>query len=325
MDNTPSSISPRRISYAGHAFDRAADKRADSDWLAARMTDPRAIVLPVWHDNNLIDERTEPDGLPSLRAVTGDEAAALLRDSDPVLLGLDGDTPYFACDLSDLDLGQARNAVGDDGEETSFIDLRRVGPILQHGEGALLAYARGMAYWQRRTRFCGVCGASTEGQSAGHVRRCTNSVCAQTHFPRSDPAVIMLVTHDGPDGPRCLLGRQPNWPEGLYSSLAGFVEPGESLEDAVAREVWEEARIKITGARYRASQPWPFPSSLMVGFRADAVTTDIDTTEDELDDARWFDRAEILGLYSTGTTDGKLSRADSIARWLIEDWLSETA
>ncbi|MEQ8665174.1 MAG: NAD(+) diphosphatase [Rhodospirillales bacterium] len=325
MDNTTQPSAARRITYAGHAFDRAAEKRGDKAWLAQQMAHSDAVVLPVWRDNNLIDESTEPDGMPALRAVGGDEAQALLASSDPVLLGLDGDRPWFACDLSALDLADARDAVGDDGEDTSFIDLRRVGPILPHDEGALLAYARGMAFWQRRNRFCGICGSPTSSESAGHVRRCNDTDCAQPHFPRSDPAVIMLVTDEGANGPRCLLGRQPSWPEGLYSSLAGFVEPGESLEDAVAREVWEESRIKVCDVRYRASQPWPFPSSLMLGFRARALTTNIDTTEDELDDARWFDRAEILELYSTGASDGKLSRADSIARWLIEDWLSETA
>lgn len=324
MSKPSPAIGSGAIAYAGHVFDRAADRRGDAGWIEARKRDPHATVLPIWHDNNLIDENAVPGGEPAVRLVQGAPAAALLANSDPMFLGLRDGAPYFACDLSALDLAEARIAVDDDGEETSFIDLRRVGALLPHGDGALLAYARGMAYWQRRHRHCGVCGHPTRGETAGHVRRCINPDCETPHFPRSDPAVIMLVTDDGPEGPRCLLGRQPTWPEGLYSCLAGFVEPGESLEDAIIREVYEETRIHADTALYRASQPWPFPSSLMVGFRARARTTEIDTTEDELDDARWFDHAELMAKYQEGAADGALSRPDSIARWLIEDWLWES-
>jgi len=318
-------IEQKSIAYTGLMLDRADKKRGDTAWLAEQMAHQHATVLPVWHDNNLIDEEREPDGLPALWSVRGDHAQGLLQSHDPIFLGIADDTPYFACDLTALDLTAARDAVGDDGEESSFIDLRRVGPILSHQEGALLAYARGMAYWQRRHRFCGACGSPTVGQQAGHLRRCTDPDCDNMHFPRSDPAVIMLVSHDGPDGPRCLLGRQPNWPEGLYSCLAGFVEPGENLEAAVIREVMEESGIEATDVRYRASQPWPFPSSLMLGFRARAVTTTIDTGDDELEEAHWFTRDEIADKYLNNPEDGRLSRSDSIARWLIEDWLNETA
>lgn len=322
-------MTPETIAYTGFGLDRADKKRADQAWINLQRGHRAAVVLPVWHDNSLIDEQREPDGLPSLWAVTGTDAAALLAEGDPIFLGIDPhapeQTPYFACDLSDLDLHAAREAVGDDGEESSFVDLRRVGPILSHHEGSLLAYARGMAYWQRRHRFCGVCGHPTKSENAGHVRRCTNPDCEAPHFPRSDPAVIMLVTRETAQGPSCLLGRQPNWPPDLYSCLAGFVEPGENLETAVYREVLEESGIETKDIRYRASQPWPFPSSLMLGFRAHAITEDIDTEDDELEEAHWFDRAEIAERYQTNPDDGRLSRSDSIARWLIEDWLAETA
>ena len=155
-------------------------------------------------------------------------------------------------------------------------------------EAALLAYARGLMYWHRRHRFCGVCGAATDSRGGGHVRRCRNADEPHEHFPRTDPAVIMLVTHDDLEGrgPAALLGRQSRWPDGMYSTLAGFVEPGESLEEAVAREVREETGVAVADVRYQASQPWPFPSSLMLGFRARAVTTGIDVDQRELQDAR---------------------------------------
>src|SRR5262249_49094954 len=151
-------------------------------------------------------------------------------------------------------------------DEVEFTDLRRVGPLLERFEGSLLAYARGITYWHQRHRFCGVCGAPTRSRDAGHVRVCLNETCKTQHFPRTDPAVIMLVH----DGDRCLLGRQSVWPTGMHSTLAGFVEPGESLEEAVAREVREETAIEVTDVAYHSSQPWPFPSSVMLGFHARA-------------------------------------------------------
>jgi NAD+ diphosphatase len=172
-----------------------------------------------------------------------------------------------------------------------------------------------MIHWHRRQRFCGVCGSETLSQSAGHVRACVSASCGATHFPRTDPATIMLVT----DGDRCLLGRQPRWPQGMYSTLAGFVEPGESLEDAVIREVKEEAGIIATNVTYNSSQPWPFPSSLMVGFFAEAVTREITVDPDELEDAQWFTSGELRRFADQGKS---LPRPDSIARRLVETWLS---
>jgi len=186
----------------------------------------------------------------------------------------------------------------------------------------LLAQTRGFAFWHRNHRFCGACGSPTDSRQGGHVRACANPDCGKQHFPRTDPAVIMLITRPGPDGGACLLGRQAVWPRGMVSTLAGFVEPGETLEQAVAREVEEESGIVVdlASVSYRASQPWPFPSSLMLGYRATAVTTEIDESIEELEEARWFTRGQLPQIEEMGY---RLPRVDSIARWLIEEWLAE--
>jgi NAD+ diphosphatase len=197
-----------------------------------------------------------------------------------------------------------------------FTDLRHVAPRLDRREGALLALARAMMFWHARHRYCGLCGSPTRSEEAGHMRRCTDPACNTMHFPRTDPAVIMLVT----DGDRVLLGRNKNFPlPGMYSTLAGFVEPGESLEDAVAREVREETGVEVGAVHYHSSQPWPFPANIMLGFYAEARTTEITIDYGELEDARWFARDWLL----THTDDDafRLPRLDSIARRLIEDWL----
>ena len=191
-----------------------------------------------------------------------------------------------------------------------FMDLRRAAALLERGQASLLAHARGMMHWHRNHLFCGTCGGATLSRQGGHVRVCGS--CGREHFPRTDPAVIMLVVRDG----ACLLARKPEWTDGMYSTLAGFVEPGESLEEAVAREVFEETAVTVADVSYRASQPWPFPASLMLGFRARATTTRIQIDDHELADARWFRRDDLAhGRH--------LPRADSIARWLIDEWLAE--
>ncbi len=289
--------------YVHPGLDRAAHRRRDEDWLAeARRA---AAIVPVWQGRNLAV--VEPPAAVFL------ELDVLLSvgvaPDDTIFLGLDDDRPLFAADLSGLgdDHAQALAAMGMPGAE--FVDLRRIGQHLPRGDGALLAYARGLAHWHGRTRFCGACGGPTQVECAGHVRRCTG--CGLQHFPRTDPATIMLVT----DGERCLVGRQAAWAPGMYSTLAGFVEPGECLEDAVVREVFEETGVRCGRVTYHASQPWPFPQSLMCGFFAEALTTEIIIDPEEIEDARWVSRADLrAGVVA-------LPRADSIARRLIETWL----
>ena len=200
----------------------------------------------------------------------------------------------------------------------TYRDLREIGPLLSREEAGILAYARAMTTWQARHQYCGRCGSPTESREAGHVMACNNASCGFLSFPRTDPAVIMLI-HDG--GNNCILGRQSVWRTGQHSILAGFVEPGESLEDAVIREVHEEVGIDIADVHYHSSQPWPFPSSIMLGFygRAKETTLQVDTFE--LETARWFSRDEIKDCPDDDTF--RLPRTDSISRRLIEDWISE--
>ena len=234
---------------------------------------------------------------------------------DAVLLGNAGGQTCFAVEL---DIGE-REALALAPAGTRFADLRRESSLLPPAEAALLAYARAMLYWHRRHRFCGECGAATRSEESGHLRVCGNADCGARHCPRTDPAIIVLACDE--PGERCLLGRQREWVPGMYSCLAGFVEPGESLEHAVLREVSEETGIEISRVRYRSSQPWPFPSSLMLGFRAVAASEAIQRGDDELEDARWFTRESLTAGYRDGSI--RTPNPISIAYRLIEEWFDE--
>jgi NAD+ diphosphatase len=294
--------------YAANGLDRVGHRRREPDWLEARLAHPETLFVPVWRGQNLVASVTE--AAPS--AIMVRREALISLEGESVLLGLREERAYFALDLSqhEAPLELIRSE-----EPIEFTDLRRVGPLLARPEGALLAYARGITHWHGRHRFCGVCGSPTRSEEGGHVRRCLKPDCTASHFPRTDPAVIMLVT----DGDRALLGRQKVWLPGMHSTLAGFVEPGESLEEAVAREVLEETGIVVDEVTYHSSQPWPFPASIMLGFTARAATTEVRVDLDELEAARWFDRDFIQGHADDDTF--RLPRRDSIARRLIEDWL----
>jgi NAD+ diphosphatase len=243
-----------------------------------------------------------------------------LRDRDPsperpIYLGVTDDVPYFTADLDDEQARTASERSQTGGAPAAtFAELRAAAAQLTAFDAALLAYARAMVWWNEQHRFCAVCGSETERREAGHLRVCT--ACETSHFPRTDPAVIVLVTH----GDACLLGNNAASAPDRYSTLAGFVEPGESLEDAVRREIHEEAGVTLTTVRYHSSQPWPFPASLMVGFTAEARDRTIHANSDELRDARWFTRAELRAAVESGTV--QLSSPISIARRLIDEWRS---
>ena len=303
---------PNRIYYTGGTLDRAAVQRDDQAWIGRRLAAAGAFIVPVWRDKSLVIA----GDMPKAVLVSGTEARALVdMASDLVLLGIDGEASYFAVDVSESDQQTLAPLIG----EADFVDLRETGPLMEASQGAMLAYARGMVHWHRNHRFCGRCGGPTESRQAGHLRPCADSACGREHYPRTDPAVIMLVTR-GDGGGACLLGRQPIWPAGRYSTLAGFVEPGETLEAAVAREVFEETAIQVADVRYLSSQPWPFPASLMLGFRARAETHEITVNEAEIQDARWFTRDELQHFGDNGY---HLPRRGSIARWMIARWLEE--
>ena len=312
-----SNAKPPILPYAGLRLKRTSELRQRDDWREAALGHPETRLLPVWRGRNLVVGSAE-DSFRSTSAPRFQEHAAEL-----VLLGEVGGAPVLAADVSALAEEQAFELAGD----ARFHDLRRIGPALSAQDAALLSYARGMAHWHTTHRHCGRCGSEAVNQKAGMQRSCANPDCGGASFPRIDPAIIVLVDDGGlhDDGiPRCLLGRAPGWPKGVYSTLAGFVEPGESLEETVAREVREDSNVSVKNVRYMASQPWPFPSSLMLGFHASARTLDIQRHDDELEDARWF-TAEELREAGTWGDDAEicLPRHDSIARYLVEHWLAE--
>ena len=303
------------IAYTGGRLDRAGASRKDAAWVAARLADPAARVVASWHDRVLVTGEAAVCLAPP---VLRDLGAA---DAEWVLLGLDGDVPVFAAEVTPEVAPAVVAAAG-----SEFVELRAATPGLRPDEAALLAYARGMLIWHRRHRHCGVCGAPTASAHAGHMRQCTNPACGAETYPRTDPAVIMLVERRVPnEPPACLLAHHSRLAPGMFSTLAGFVEPGESLEEAVAREVLEETGVRVSSVRYVASQPWPFPASIMLGFRAVAESFDITIDADELTEARWLTAAELRAAGEWGDADAalKLPRRDSIARQLVEGWLAE--
>jgi NAD+ diphosphatase len=287
----PGGTAPIALSVRAH--DRVGERRADQDWLEETWADPATRVLPLAGGRFPVRDRGE----------LGWQSPAAAPLGQRVFLGQEHGVAHFAVLLD-------RSAAGDD-----WADLRAVGPLLDADEAGLLVHAVALAEWHRAHRFCPRCGERLEVAAAGHVLTCEG--CGRQHFPRTDPAVIMLVT----DGDRALLGRQPSWREGRYSTLAGFVDPGESLEQAVAREVAEEVGVEVTDVRYFGNQPWPFPASLMVGFFATAVTTEIAVDGDEISHARWFTRDEMRREAEAGTL--VLPGPISISRSLIETWYGE--
>lgn len=301
--------------YASGGLDRLDGRRRDSAWISQRLVDPQTRFVAVWRARNLIVAEPSASGEPRPVWLGAEQVAALLpRAGELAFLGMRDTASFVAIDLSTLEEGEL--APLEEGA-TAFRDLREVGPLLTQADGSVLAYARGLMHWHYNHRFCGQCGSPTESTNGGHLRVCQKRDCGRSHFPRTDPAVIMLI-HDG--GDRCVLGRQKNWPPGMHSTLAGFVEPGESLEEAVARETKEEVGLPLTEVVYHSSQPWPFPASLMVGFHGEATATAMAVNTDELESAAWFSRAELAD--SPEDERFRLPRRDSIARRLIEDWLS---
>ncbi|GIH98872.1 NTP pyrophosphohydrolase [Planobispora takensis] len=303
---------------ARSAIDRSAALRGDDDWLAGAWAEERTRVVVVDDGQALVrrDGREArlvllspaeaPEGARHLLGVD-DDGVAYFSVTAPLAggeTGRGGPVPRIVAPLGAAALPEG---------EPVLAGLRQVGALLGDLDAGLLVYAVALDAWHSTHRFCPRCGGPTEVRAGGHVRVCPAD--GSQHFPRVDPAVIMLV-HD--DADRCLLARGPQWPEGRMSVLAGFVEPGESLEHAVIREVVEEVGVNVTAPRYLGSQPWPFPRSLMLGFFARAVSTELSLDPEEIAEARWFSRAELLAAMENGEV--RLPPAVSIARRLIETW-----
>ncbi len=288
--------------FAGAFVDRSGERRKDADWLDDALLRDESRFVPVWGDHCLVGGDPLHTILLERRQIE-----SFVADHNLIFLGLFRGQPAFALAIS----GGDKPPFGELGE---FQDLRYLGTVLPPDEANLAAHARALVLWHASQLFCGACGSSARPDTGGNSRICLNPDCAREIFPRVDPAIIVLVT----DGERCLLGRQDGWPEGRYSTIAGFVEPGESLEDAVRREVFEETNVRVNTVRYHSSQPWPFPSSLMLGFVAQADSgsaAEICLNDGELEDAQWFTRKELRSGFP------KLPFRISIARRLVDYWI----
>jgi len=286
--------------FAGAFVDRSGERRKDSDWLEEALAGDETRFVPVWGDRCLVGGDPPGAGL-----LTREQVGDFITDENVIFLGLFRNQPAFAVSI-------AREFDPPFTELGEFKDLRFLGTVLPPDEANLAAHARALVLWHDATLYCGRCGSASQPEAGGNTRRCCNPDCHKEIFPRTDPAIIVLVAN----GDRCLLGRQVDWPEGRYSTIAGFVEPGESLEDAVRREVYEETNIRVGDVRYHSSQPWPFPSALMLGFVAEATSEDIVLNDGELEDARWFSRSELQ------SDEVGLPFRISIARRLVDHWIN---
>lgn len=296
--------------FAASPLDRHATKRKDEAWVAEQMQAPTTRYVPVWQSQNLLTQETLQPVM-----LTFDEAKEYRPITTPILLGSLDDTMYFGLSIDPkLDKASLPGSLTERGE---FHDLRARWEQLDEKQDGVLVFAKAMAYWHERNQFCGDCGHPSESKEMGFMRRCTNDACKKMHFPRSDPAIIVLVQSEG----RCLLGRQPTWPKGRYSVIAGFVEPSESVEDAVKREVYEESGVHVDRIYYHSSQPWPFPSSLMLGYMAEATTTEIDLVDEELEHAHWFSHADIARMVEEDEL--RLPPPVSISHNLIKTWFNQ--
>ncbi|HHS94229.1 MAG TPA: NAD(+) diphosphatase [Rhodobacterales bacterium] len=328
------------VTLAGGLLERQAHRRADS---AALLADPRARVLPMWRGRPLVTGGVigGEDRPVSLALCAVDDSFVTAHASLWVFLGeaLPEDAgegtsgPLFAADLSawqpdDSEIGDAgpgrtapdvpAPAQTSERPDARFADLRGLISTLAPGDGEIAATARGILEWHRSHGFCAACGSATNPVDAGWRRVCLS--CGTSHFPRTDPVVIMLVTA----GNKALIGRSPGWPEGFYSALAGFMEPGETIAAAVRREVMEEAGVTIGAVRLLTSQPWPFPASLMIGCAAQATSTEITLDDDELEDALWLTREELLGVFAGQHERIAAPREGAIAHFLLKMWLADT-
>ncbi|MFD7527965.1 NAD(+) diphosphatase [Streptomyces sp. NPDC059849] len=295
--------------YSGLGLDRVGGRRTDSEWVAGLLTSPSTQVIPLWRDHCLVRDDT-PIRLPLAEARGILDAA-----DDQVLLGLDGEAAVFAADVSRVDRSNAVELATAD----TVLEVRAMVPTITPDEAGLLAYARGILHWNRNQRFCGACGGPAVPSNGGHLRTCQD--CGKLLFPRIEPAVIVLVELPGTPR-RCLLGRHAGSGPDRFSTLAGFVEIGESLEDTVRREVAEEAGVTVGTITYQGSQSWPFPSGMMIGFRAEAVSDWIDVDNVEVVEARWFTAAELRSRITDSAVGGPY-RVDSIDKVLIDQWLAD--
>ncbi|HET9161216.1 MAG TPA: NAD(+) diphosphatase [Caulobacteraceae bacterium] len=308
-------LHPPLNTYAGNPLDRAADRRADAAWLEAKAADPASFYLAFWNKKPLVEPQSgaKDEGLQV--AYLAPRVALELAPSpeDRLFLGLWKDTPVFAVEIS----GDADPSAGALAGMGQFEELRAATPALSDADAAILATAKAVFEWRSRHRFCAACGEESETAEGGWKRQCP--ACRAEHFPRTDPVVIMLAIHED----RCLLGRQAAWPKKMYSALAGFLEPGETIEEACARELLEEAGLVATEVWYHSSQPWPYPSSLMIGLMALVSSDEAAPDQTELEEVRWFTKDDIRAVLAGHNPDVRAPMKLAIARTLLEAWVAE--
>ncbi|NOR19068.1 MAG: NAD(+) diphosphatase [Xanthomonadales bacterium] len=296
----------RRNQFTAVRLNRDVELRDDLSWVNRTLTRPNTRLVPLWRSRSLLQR--DDEGTTAIYL-----SPEQLKDPDriqpPTLLGNDGEREYFAVSVTD----SQKDIILEQFPKARFADLRRASIDMAAKHAGILAYAKALHYWQHRHAFCGVCGNPNLLRSAGHRMKCSNEECGRESFPRIDPAIIVLVTHKD----ACLLGRNAKWPEKHFSTLAGFVEPGESLEDAVLREVYEEVELHLDDIRYVSSQPWPFPASAMCGFYAEARDRNNGVSK-EVEEVRWF-TVETL-TQAVLNNDIRLSPPVSIAFRLLADW-----
>jgi NAD+ diphosphatase len=301
---------PALNTFAGNPLDRAGDRRNDPDWLAERAADPEALALVLWEGRPLL----ETGGEPRLAWLPMAHARAVALDRE-LFLGMWKGSPVFAVEIEgsiDPTAGPLRG-VG------VFHEMRAAAMLLPGPDAAMAGTAKSLFDWRRRHGFCAACGIESRDACGGWKRVCP--ACGTEHFPRVDPVTIMLAVYKGGKEPRCLLGRQASWPEGRMSALAGFLEPGETIEEACAREIEEEAGLTVTAVRYHSSQPWPFPSQLMIGLVCEVDSEDAAPDQTELEAVAWLTRDEARACLAGEHPTIKASPGIAIARTLMQAWV----
>jgi len=303
-----------RVPYTGSLLDRADRNREDTHWLESHRHHPNTRYLPFWDLGVAMYRNPDPELYWCTNRDLSDE---LDTDCTSVFLGIDNDG--VACFSILIDEATQQKLVA---QNVGFVDARSAATQLEDGRAAIVAQARSLLNWHSQNPFCTRCGSRTRSQMAGSQRTCTNSDCDVVIFPRIDPVVIMLVV--SADGEHCLLGRNPGYPGRLVSALAGYMEAGESIEEAVRRELLEEAGVSVGAVRYFTSQPWPFPATLMIGCFAMAEDLELDVNLQELESAQWFSKKEVKELFAGQDQEFSAPRSIAIAHHLIKHWLNHS-
>ena len=310
------------FSFTHMLLDRASSQRKGAEWIEKQLADEHCKIIPIWKGQFIFvksalfifDVKNKSKELS--KAIT-----VLLADNKVIFLGLDNQSPVFVVDFSHIEQEELTLFCK---SPVKLLDLRSALPLIDTNQASMLGYASSLSYWHRANKFCGFCGNKTISLNGGHSLQCSDEVCNKETFPRTDPVVIMLVEYKPKNGPtQCLLAEHHRSADKLVSTLAGFIDPAETLEQAVIREVKEEAGVNVSNVQYVTSQPWPFPSSLMLGFYATADDPSINIDDEEIRDAKWFtaDEVRTFGNWGDEGDNYKLPRKESIARYLIDCWL----